>query len=329
MRDCADLSGTDFGALGGADRRFLTATEARTSPLVGPELEAQLGLGSTAFAARICTAFFRARSLDARLPGRAPGALAHGTLAGLGITSRAAGGDHRQSARPKKSPRAFCAPVRVPDEVYLVIAPTGGARTMRRSSTRPGTPTTTRTSIHAAVRGPLPGRQLDHGGVRVPIRALAAIRSGCARRLGCEARSRSRPTRAPARMVFLRRYAAKLLYELELHVGGVARGDATPSTRAACRRRFTWTGRPSSWLSDVDPFFYAARYLRAWALETHLATALSGASAGPGSTSREAGAFLRGSGARAGRRRRRGRPRARRRGRVLDFGAVAPSCPAP
>ena len=30
------------------------------------------------------------------------------------------------SARPKKSPRAFCAPVQVPDEVYLVIAPVGG-----------------------------------------------------------------------------------------------------------------------------------------------------------------------------------------------------------
>ena len=26
----------------------------------------------------------------------------------------------------------------------------------------------------------------------------------------------------------------------------------------------------AQWLSDVDPFFYASRYLRAWALETHL-----------------------------------------------------------
>ena len=29
-------------------------------------------------------------------------------------------------SRPNKSPRAFCAPVRVPGEVYLVIAPVGG-----------------------------------------------------------------------------------------------------------------------------------------------------------------------------------------------------------
>ena len=26
----------------------------------------------------------------------------------------------------------------------------------------------------------------------------------------------------------------------------------------------------ATWMSDVDPFFYAARYLRAWAFETHL-----------------------------------------------------------
>ena len=26
----------------------------------------------------------------------------------------------------------------------------------------------------------------------------------------------------------------------------------------------------TTWLSDVDPFFYCAAYLRAWALETHL-----------------------------------------------------------
>ena len=29
-----------------------------------------------------------------------------------------------------------------------------------------------------------------------------------------------------------------------------------------------WTSQ--SWLSDVDPFFYAAAYIRAWALETHV-----------------------------------------------------------
>jgi hypothetical protein len=30
----------------------------------------------------------------------------------------------------------------------------------------------------------------------------------------------------------------------------------------------------TTWLADVDAFFYAARYLRAWALETHLRSTL-------------------------------------------------------
>ena len=49
------------------------------------------------------------------------------TLAGLGIDVESqAGVTLDTEARPKKSPRAFCAPVRVPDEVYLVIARIGG-----------------------------------------------------------------------------------------------------------------------------------------------------------------------------------------------------------
>jgi hypothetical protein len=68
----------------------------------------------------------------------------------------------------------------------------------------------------------------------------------------------------------LRRYCAKLLYELELH-GGELDASAAPSRYASLLSgavRVEWP--ETSWLTDVDPFFYAARYLRAWALETHL-----------------------------------------------------------
>ena len=73
--------------------------------------------------------------------------------------------------------------------------------------------------------------------------------------------------------MFLRRYAAKLAYELELHGGGRVEGlDAVYARRLSDAVRVDWPA--VSWLSDVDPFFYAARYLRAWALETHLRAAL-------------------------------------------------------
>ena len=74
-----------------------------------------------------------------------------------------------------------------------------------------------------------------------------------------------------SKLVFLRRYCAKLAYELELHgraagVDGARRALRAAAVRGAC----TSTGPTATWLSDVDPFFYVARYLRAWALETHL-----------------------------------------------------------
>ncbi|MDX6504258.1 MAG: hypothetical protein QOE29_1383, partial [Gaiellaceae bacterium] len=77
-----------------------------------------------------------------------------------------------------------------------------------------------------------------------------------------------------AKLLMLRRYAAKLDYELELHA-------AEPNLDAMPRRysellgsatRVQWP--QASWLSDVDGGFYVACYLRAWALEMHWRDAL-------------------------------------------------------
>ena len=49
------------------------------------------------------------------------------TMAGLGTdVSAQPGVTFDIGSRPNKAPRAFCAPVRVPGEVYLVVAPVGG-----------------------------------------------------------------------------------------------------------------------------------------------------------------------------------------------------------
>ena len=76
-----------------------------------------------------------------------------------------------------------------------------------------------------------------------------------------------------SRLVYLRRYAAKLAYELELHGGGAVDGlDAVYSRRLSEALHVEWPA--ATWLADVDPFFYAARYLRAWVLETRLRATL-------------------------------------------------------
>src|SRR3954452_13875840 len=76
------------------------------------------------------------------------------------------------------------------------------------------------------------------------------------------------------RIYFLRRYAAKLAYELEL-IGRGADLETMPDRYAELIGDATgieWA--PETGLDDVDDRFYAAAYLRAWALEARWRTAL-------------------------------------------------------
>ena len=77
-----------------------------------------------------------------------------------------------------------------------------------------------------------------------------------------------------SKLVFLRRYAAKLRYELELHAGERPL-DEMPDRYAMHLGEAVGIEWPRvTYLSDVDPGYYAANYLRAWAFETHLRSVL-------------------------------------------------------
>jgi hypothetical protein len=70
------------------------------------------------------------------------------------------------------------------------------------------------------------------------------------------------------KLVMLRRYAAKIVYELDLH-GAPPDPERMPARYAELLGSTTRVAWPrESWLADVDPAFYVACYLRAWALET-------------------------------------------------------------
>jgi hypothetical protein len=76
------------------------------------------------------------------------------------------------------------------------------------------------------------------------------------------------------KLLFLRRYAAKVAYELQLHDAAPPL-ESMPSRYAELLGGFTRVKWPrEGWLADVDPGFYVAAYLRAWALETSWRRAL-------------------------------------------------------
>ena len=73
---------------------------------------------------------------------------------------------------------------------------------------------------------------------------------------------------------FIRRYCAKLIYEIQLYGGGVS-WDSLPDLYVEMLTRATSFNYPrSDAFVDVDPGYYAARYLRAWQLQSLLAETL-------------------------------------------------------
>ncbi len=173
--------------------------------------------------------------------------------------------------RPKKSPRAFCAPVRVPDEVYLVIKPHGGRDDWDAFFHEAGH---AEHFSHVPADLPFPVRVLgDNDLIEVYsfhmqyrmlepswVRDVVGMPSPDLDRYMSLARF--------AKLFLLRRYVAKLQYELALHTGGLQRaGEIYKNT---LERALLINIAAEKALSDVDDGFYSAQYLRAWVFEAML-----------------------------------------------------------
>ncbi len=274
---CEELSGIDLGALVEQTEGFLRATDEGYRDVLQPQLESQLGFGFERLRRSDLAAFFRAESLDQRFQADRLLPSLTETLAGMGIDIESQDGVSLDTeARPKKSPRAFCAPVRAPGEVYLVISPIGGRDDFAALFHEAG-----HTEHYAHVDPDLPVEQRLFGdnsvteGFAFLMEHLVSRPAWLERRLGVEDPSEVLAHSKAVKLLFLRRYCAKLAYELELH-GSPASLDDMRGVYARRLSQAVGVEWPSSgWLNDVDPFFYAARYLRAWALETQLRRLLS------------------------------------------------------
>jgi hypothetical protein len=292
---CADCKGIDLDALARQTAAFSAATDAAYPGIVDEPLRRAVGGGLGDARRADLPRFFRCIEADERFPEASLVPALRDTLAGLGIDLDAQANvlldvEHR----PKKSPRAFCAPVRVPDEVHLVVPPIGGRDDYVALFHEAGH---TEHYAHAAPSLAFEFRALGDNSVTEGFAFLfdhlVEDPEWLRRRLGAA------PDRALAahvravRLLYLRRYAAKLGYELELH-GAERPLDEMPGEYAS--RLSDAVGVPwptATYLADVDPGFYAAAYLRAWALETHLRATLRARFGPAWFDERESGAFLR------------------------------------
>jgi hypothetical protein len=276
VRTVAATSGIDLAALAGQARPLLRDTQAMWDDVLVTLLRAN-GMPRAEATRADALALFRLPAWDTAFPGGAMQVTIRGQVEAMGIDPDA-GGRIRYDVgeRPGKRARAFCAPVRVPHEVHLVLRPQGGQGDWRTFLHELGH------ALHFAhVRPELPfedrwlGDNSVTEGYAMLLDHLPQDR-GWLRRytdVGAKAEDFLRLS-AMAELHFLRRYAGKLLYELELY-GGQVPWSALPDLYVETLATATgFRYQHADALVDVDPRLYSARYLRAWQLQAVLGDAL-------------------------------------------------------
>jgi hypothetical protein len=269
----ASLSGIDLDALAAACDDVLAATGDLYRDTLTERLRAELDL-APGDAERADGAYlFRGASYDDVFGAERLEPTARAQVGELGLDVEAAGRIRFDTAdRERKRPRAFCAPVRVPDEVYLVIRPHGGYVDYRAFWHELGH------ALHFANAGrdlPFEHRWLGDNSVTEAYAMLfeyVLLAPEWLTRYTIMRGDRLHAFRRAqvfAYLAIVRRYAAKLRYEVELHRAPSLEAGASHYVEiltAATGFRYA----PEDALLDLDDGFYSARYLRAWQLEATL-----------------------------------------------------------
>jgi hypothetical protein len=272
----AELRGVDLEVLSRQTSRFLDATKPRYPELLDPQL-VEAGLAPLGELRRCdLPRFFRAATLDSQFGAERLIDSFRGTLAGLGIDLDAQANVHLDTkSRPTKSPRAFCSTARVPAEIYLVIAPHGGRDDYGALFHEGGH---AQHYAHTDPELPFEFRRLGDNSVTESfaflLEHLVEEPSWLSARLAAEDPAAAMDYARAFKLLMLRRYSAKLAYELELHGDSPGLSDLPERYRELLSDAVGVPWPPESWLADVDEGFYAACYLRAWALEMRWREAL-------------------------------------------------------
>jgi hypothetical protein len=264
-----EAAGIDLEALVAECEAMLRATDSAYESIVAPELRSATGVGLAEAARADLPRLFRAPHLDQGFPPDGLLEALGATLAALGIELQ---GQRNVTVdaepRATKSPRAFCSPVRVPADVRLVVPRVGGREDYAALFHEAGH---TEHYAHVDPELEFEHRALGDNSVTESFAFLferLTADPGWLGWRGIGAADAVASHDAAVELLLIRRYCAKLAYELELH--GPTPDLATMPARYAellgGATRVEWPAQ--SWLADVDGGFYCACYLRAWALES-------------------------------------------------------------
>ncbi len=216
---------------------------------------------------------FRSAVFDRYFPGTAMLGTLRSTYRGMGIDIDSMKNLTIDSEpRPAKNPRAVCYAIDVPTDVRLSIKPIGGADDYNALFHEMGH------ALHYASTGEQ-SFEFKYAGEPTVTETYAFLSEYL---LVNQAWLRTRNLmpmpvlkdyvrfEAFYRLFFVRRYCAKLMYELQLHAGA----PHADSLYTALLDRATGVaptpGEQKRFLVDVDALYYSASYLRAWFFESQV-----------------------------------------------------------
>ncbi|HEY4130074.1 MAG TPA: hypothetical protein VGM50_05630 [Gemmatimonadaceae bacterium] len=265
------LSGVSLGELKAECEQFLRDTQSLWDEVLPEFSKRVLNMRAQDLTRADALAMFRAREFDAYFPSAQMEESIRRQVKEMGIDPLAAGRITLDTGdREGKRSRAFCSPVRVPDEVYLVLRPHGGqtdwhtflhelGHALHFAYMRPELAFEYRwlgdNSITEGYAMLFDHRMKDEGWLKRYTELTTKQLPAYIRSAGFE------------ELHFLRRYTAKLIYEIELYGGKVSWDSLPDSYVEGLTAATTFRYSRADAFVDVDPRYYAVRYLRAWQLQ--------------------------------------------------------------
>src|SRR5262245_57004896 len=273
------VSGIDLEVLKAECEQFLRDTNDMWRDVVPEFTKRVLGMEPSQVIRADALALFRGRDFDAYFPPERMESSIRRQVKEMGVDPLANGRIRLDtSEREGKRSRAFCAPVRVPDEVYLVLRPHGGQTDWSTFLHELGH------ALHFAYARPdypFEYRWLGDNSVTESYAMLFDHHmddAGWLKRyteLNENNLQRFRRSAGFEELHYIRRYCAKLIYETQLYRGDL-RWESLPDLYVDTLTTATnFQYSRSEAFVDVDPHFYSARYLRAWQLQALLSETLT------------------------------------------------------
>lgn len=272
MEMTEDLKGFRVKPVMDMMKRFLSDTEKLYVEVMNSALE-PMGIAVDEAERHDISYLFRAKDFDRYFPKDGVVSNWKETMKGIGIDP-----DSQKNIvldteeRPKKYPRAFTMPLDVPDRVILFITPHGGQDDYQAMLHEGGH---TQHFAHVSKAHPFEYKYLGDVSVSETyaflFNYLPTDRLWLKRYLNMSDSEIDRYLNFAFlnKLFFLRRYASKIIYEMELHAKRDIEG-MDERYKLIMEDGLKIRHKANRYLVDVDDAFYVAQYLRAWIFETQL-----------------------------------------------------------